>query len=430
LLTLERVAPSIPSPFKESFEDLLTRQAERIESFENLVGLLPPANRTGELFESIENLTEEQEVLLQSFEGMINATSPSPTEFINLLNSTEDLLDRQCDIEESFLDMLNQSKPYFAGYLELNSSVQGLMNSDVQLLKGFQSLVSNLVSKLETGYADWNPFSGSYWQLDVDHSQLQNKTNALFQPPPILSKGPLKIPITYGPISPVDAGQSQLLSSNVSGGVPPYKYQWYLNGDPVAGATSAAWTFTPTYPDNFTVYLWVACNVSAASTPIYIVMVNPRLAASIIPSNATMIYRGQSQTFTSPIPGGTMPISYQWLSEAPSATSYSPIADATSSSYNFVTSTYTPYGIWSFILQVTDNVSEAVNSTATTVKVTIPADINGDGTVNGLDLGIMASAWLSTPGMPNWNPAADINGDGVVNGLDLGIMAQYWLQSY
>jgi hypothetical protein len=65
-----------------------------------------------------------------------------------------------------------------------------------------------------------------------------------------------------------------------------------------------------------------------------------------------------------------------------------------------------------------------------TVKVTIPGDINGDGTVNGLDLGIIAGAWLSSPGMPNWNPAADINNDGVVNGLDLGIMAQYWLQSY
>jgi hypothetical protein len=61
------------------------------------------------------------------------------------------------------------------------------------------------------------------------------------------------------------------------------------------------------------------------------------------------------------------------------------------------------------------------------VKVTIPGDINGDGTVNGLDLAILAANWLQN--VPPANPNADINGDGTVNGLDLGIMAQYWLQS-
>jgi hypothetical protein len=61
------------------------------------------------------------------------------------------------------------------------------------------------------------------------------------------------------------------------------------------------------------------------------------------------------------------------------------------------------------------------------IKVTIPGDINGDGTVNGLDLGILASNWLQN--VPPASANADINGDGTVNGLDLGIMAQYWLQS-
>jgi len=35
-------------------------------------------------------------------------------------------------------------------------------------------------------------------------------------------------------------------ASNVSGGYPPYNYQWYLNGNPVPGATLDNWTFTPT----------------------------------------------------------------------------------------------------------------------------------------------------------------------------------------
>jgi hypothetical protein len=59
-----------------------------------------------------------------------------------------------------------------------------------------------------------------------------------------------------------------------------------------------------------------------------------------------------------------------------------------------------------------------------------PGDLNQDGVANGLDLGIMASAWLSSPGALNWNPAADINNDGVVNGLDVGILANYWQRSY
>ncbi|MEM3697742.1 MAG: PKD domain-containing protein [Candidatus Bathyarchaeia archaeon] len=41
-------------------------------------------------------------------------------------------------------------------------------------------------------------------------------------------------------------GQSVTFTSTVSGGYPPYSYQWFLNGAPVSGATSASWAFTPT----------------------------------------------------------------------------------------------------------------------------------------------------------------------------------------
>ena len=51
-------------------------------------------------------------------------------------------------------------------------------------------------------------------------------------------------------ISPTSAsllvGQSVTFTSIVSGGYTPYSYQWYLNGDPVSGATSNTWVFTPT----------------------------------------------------------------------------------------------------------------------------------------------------------------------------------------
>jgi hypothetical protein len=48
-----------------------------------------------------------------------------------------------------------------------------------------------------------------------------------------------------------------------------------------------------------------------------------------------------------------------------------------------------------------------------------PADLNGDGVVNGVDLGILLAAWSSAgPG--------DLNGDGVVDGVDLGVLLGAW----
>lgn len=52
---------------------------------------------------------------------------------------------------------------------------------------------------------------------------------------------------------------------------------------------------------------------------------------------------------------------------------------------------------------------------------TIPADLNGNGVVNGADLGFMLAAWGPCAGCP-----ADLNGDGVVNGADLGLLLAAW----
>jgi len=49
-----------------------------------------------------------------------------------------------------------------------------------------------------------------------------------------------------------------------------------------------------------------------------------------------------------------------------------------------------------------------------------PADLNGDGVVDGADLGVLLNAWGST------DAAADLSGDGVVDGADLGILLNAW----
>ncbi len=50
----------------------------------------------------------------------------------------------------------------------------------------------------------------------------------------------------------------------------------------------------------------------------------------------------------------------------------------------------------------------------------IPADISGDGLVNGIDLLALLNAWGTA------DAAADLNGDGVVNGADLLILLNSW----
>jgi len=62
-----------------------------------------------------------------------------------------------------------------------------------------------------------------------------------------------------------------------------------------------------------------------------------------------------------------------------------------------------------------------VNLDDDTVFVSLgePADLNGDGVVDGADLGLLLGAWgTSGPG--------DLNGDGTVDGADLGLLLGAW----
>jgi hypothetical protein len=53
------------------------------------------------------------------------------------------------------------------------------------------------------------------------------------------------------------------------------------------------------------------------------------------------------------------------------------------------------------------------------VPVPIIGDINGDGVVNGFDLGLLLSGW----GQPG---PTDLNNDGTTNGFDLGVLLTNW----
>lgn len=58
------------------------------------------------------------------------------------------------------------------------------------------------------------------------------------------------------------------------------------------------------------------------------------------------------------------------------------------------------------------------------LRHTIPADINGDGVVNIIDITIAAMAWSSYPGHPRWDPRCDLDGNGIINIIDLTLIAR------
>ena len=70
------------------------------------------------------------------------------------------------------------------------------------------------------------------------------------------------------------------------------------------------------------------------------------------------------------------------------------------------------------------------NLTKGNIFMTIPGDVNGDRTVNVLDLLVIANALFTHPGDQKWNPNADLNNDNVISVLDLIICANHLFQNW
>ena len=76
----------------------------------------------------------------------------------------------------------------------------------------------------------------------------------------------------------------------------------------------------------------------------------------------------------------------------------------------------------------TTTISVSSEGTYTAYYQTTPGDLNADGKVGLDDLVILAHAYGSRLGDPNWNSAADIDGNGFVGLSDLVILAQHYGQ--
>ncbi len=77
---------------------------------------------------------------------------------------------------------------------------------------------------------------------------------------------------------------------------------------------------------------------------------------------------------------------------------------------------------------LSSEVTVTLNGGAATVsvQVTRQVDIDGNGIVNIIDIGILTASYGTSLGSPNYNPRADIDANGTINIVDVGIVGSYF----
>lgn len=175
--------------------------------------------------------------------------------------------------------------------------------------------------------------------------------------------------------STMETGQSATLKANPSGGSGTYlSYQWYVDGISQIGQTASTFLFASAYSGTYSVTATATDSLGGTSAQSPPVSVNVALgpSADIASSSSPTIDVGQTAQFSVSVSGGTAPYTFQWLSERPGASSYSPVSGATSANYEFAPST-SDVGTWNFIVQVTDGVGASANSTTYSEIVNSPS---------------------------------------------------------
>jgi PKD repeat protein len=98
-----------------------------------------------------------------------------------------------------------------------------------------------------------------------------------------------------------------------------------------------------------------------------------------------------------------------------------------------ISHSYTKPANYTVILTITDSVGRTAPTSAIVQVFNVtahPWDVNRDGKVDIKDILLVAKAYGSTPGAPNWDPRCDVNGDGKVDIKDILIVAKHYGETY
>ncbi|MGA2683385.1 MAG: PKD domain-containing protein [Candidatus Bathyarchaeia archaeon] len=182
--------------------------------------------------------------------------------------------------------------------------------------------------------------------------------------------------ITVSPTSwTIDMSQSKTFTAAPSGGSGTYSsYAWYVDSALQGGQTASTFSYSPASTGSHSITVTVTDSLGATSpqSTAASVTVHSALVAPTASTSLGTVEQGQTSALSSTaVSTGTSPYTYQWLSEAPGAGSYSSISGATSSSYSFATSSSTATGTWSFELRVTDSAGTPAVVTSAAVSVVV-----------------------------------------------------------
>ena len=273
-----------------------------------------------------------------------------------------------------------------------------------------------------------DPSGGSAEPSGLVDSAYPNGTTSFTVTYAALSVGVSPISIS------LDINQSQLFTSNVSDGTPPYTYQWYQNGAPVSGATDPTWNFTATSAGSYTVYVEVndSAGMEAKSDPATVTVNIHDIALTSVTSSKTVVGQGYSlDTNVTAADLGSYPETFNVTVYANTTTIASQNVTLSSGNSTIITFSwnttgvaYGNYTISAYATPVPGQTNTTNNNcTGGLVAVSIPGDLNGDFKVNLADLVILTQAYGSNPDSANWNPNADITDSGTVGLSDLAVLA-------
>jgi PKD repeat protein len=212
-----------------------------------------------------------------------------------------------------------------------------------------------------------------------------------------------------------DASASTAEGYNVS----LVQYEWDFGNGTKYSRTTPTINNVFAQGNNYTVTLNVTDSQGLWSSTSKIVSIQPPTGPTAdftwspaIPSNLTQVVFDASSTI----------LGWDGVSHPPITNYIWDFGDGniTSGNYKIIVHRFANDGNYTVKLNVTD-ASGFKGYAAKTVQIRpggLPGDINGDGIVDIFDAIMLANAFNSGPGDPQWNPNADINGDSVVDIFD------------